>query len=352
MNLHEKKREHVEYICARYSGVTAVRVARKTRRGRTLRRMALVIYVAKKLPAERVPVGQRIDLDEVLRADVGRRYLDVQQAGPYSIRIPKFRSVERIRPVPRGVSIGHKDITAGTTGPLAVLPDGTIVSISNNHVLANSNRGHLGDACLQPGPYDGGMLENDKVGELLSFVPIRFDGRANLVDAAMRSTQFDELATIHDLPGAPQEVWDVEQGMEVFTRGRTEPELSFGDCIDVDAAVQVGYGDNKTALFDGVPMFDGPNFSQPGDSGSLIMALAFGYPAVALLFAGDGKRTTIGCHMRDVLTFLGVKLHVAGEAHEPPERPDEPDQPPIPPIPGCPPISWLVRAWARAYGAS
>ena len=62
----------------------------------------------------------------------------------------------RQRPVPNGFSVGHPDITAGTIGARVKGGDGSIYILSNNHVLANINNASIGDAALQPGPYDGG----------------------------------------------------------------------------------------------------------------------------------------------------------------------------------------------------
>ena len=66
----------------------------------------------------------------------------------------------RFRPAPGGVSIGHRDITAGTLGCL-VRKGGVTYILSNNHVLANSNAASPGDPILQPGPYDGGTVAGD-----------------------------------------------------------------------------------------------------------------------------------------------------------------------------------------------
>ena len=82
---------------------------------------------------------------------------------------------ERFRPAPGGVSVGHKDITAGTLG-CWVKRNGQWMILSNNHVLANSNDAASGDAILQPGPYDGGSLPQDQIATLEAYVPISFSG--------------------------------------------------------------------------------------------------------------------------------------------------------------------------------
>lgn len=57
---------------------------------------------------------------------------------------------DRFRPVPGGVSVEHYKVTAGTLG--CVVRDsesGEKLILSDNHVLANSNEGKIGDPILQ-----------------------------------------------------------------------------------------------------------------------------------------------------------------------------------------------------------
>ena len=77
---------------------------------------------------------------------------------------------KRYRPAPGGVSVGHRDITAGTLS-CWVKKAGQLYLLSNNHVLANVNAGKKGDPILQPGAADGGTAV-DELGKLYKFVPI------------------------------------------------------------------------------------------------------------------------------------------------------------------------------------
>lgn len=78
---------------------------------------------------------------------------------------------------------GHHAITAGSLGVLArCRRTSARMLLSNNHVLADTNKGSAGDAILQPGPADGGTR---LVARLRRFEPIHFDGRPNVVDAAV-----------------------------------------------------------------------------------------------------------------------------------------------------------------------
>ena len=92
---------------------------------------------------------------------------------------------KRNRPLRIGGSIGHFKITAGTLGCFVrAAGDGPVMILSNNHVLANENRGKKGDAILQPGPFDGGKNPDDSVATLTSFVRLN-KSKPNLVDCAV-----------------------------------------------------------------------------------------------------------------------------------------------------------------------
>ena len=91
------------------------------------------------------------------------------------------------RPLRIGASIGHFKNTGGTLGGFVrSRDDGSVLILSNNHVLANENKAKKGDHILQPGVFDGGQDPEHKVGELLRFVKLKKAG-ANLVDGAVAS---------------------------------------------------------------------------------------------------------------------------------------------------------------------
>ena len=91
----------------------------------------------------------------------------------------------RTRPLLIGASIGHYRITAGTLGGFVVLrKGGQVRALSNNHVLADEDRGKKGDAILQPGTYDGGSVTQDRIGSLDRAIKLKPRG-TNRVDAAV-----------------------------------------------------------------------------------------------------------------------------------------------------------------------
>lgn len=94
---------------------------------------------------------------------------------------PKAKKILGIR---GGISIGHYSVTAGTLGCFCKTVNGDIMIWSNNHVLADSNRGNRGDNIIQLGSLDFGN-QSDVVANLDNFIPIDFTGKYNFVDAAL-----------------------------------------------------------------------------------------------------------------------------------------------------------------------
>ena len=83
--------------------------------------------------------------------------IDVQYIGVPTKRAAIPWTQKKTTPLKIGSSIGHYKITAGTLGGFVrSRDDGSVLILSNNHVLANENKGKKGDAILQPGAIDGG----------------------------------------------------------------------------------------------------------------------------------------------------------------------------------------------------
>jgi hypothetical protein len=145
--------------------------------GKETDELAVVVYVAEKFSKD------KIDPEAFAPGSIDGVPVDVIATGEM---IPQtFKG--RYRPAPPGVSVGHHKITAGTFGCL--VKRGTALYIlSNNHVLANENDAKPGDPIVQPGPIDGGRVPQDVIGRLSQFVPIRFGGVCNYVDAAIAQT--------------------------------------------------------------------------------------------------------------------------------------------------------------------
>jgi len=245
-------------------------------------------------------------------------------------------NTDRYRPIPGGVSIGHKDISAGTMG-CWVNYKGRKVMLSNNHVLANSNDANLGDAILQPGPHDGGWYQ-DHVANLTDFMRIHFLGEdsncpfskavafclnyawgmagrktkfqaivphadSNLVDAAIADVINDDDIddTILDIGKINGTVEDPFVTMPVQKTGRTSGYTT-GSIEQTNVVAQVQYGLGKIAIFQDQLMSGA--MSAGGDSGSLVVS---GDKVVGLLFAGSDS-TTIFSPIHYVMDALNINI--------------------------------------------
>jgi hypothetical protein len=227
----------------------------------------------------------------------------------------------RIRPAPGGVSIGHFRITAGTFGCLTVglnpPRNSRLLILSNNHVLADSNNGRLGDCICQPGPADGGRCPADQIAILESFIPINFAGGINFVDCANGWAWPDRVRReLIYLSGGAQRFFRIGNNpiepavnMLVGKSGRTT-QLTQGRVTAVGVSVNVSYGGGRVAHFrDQFAVRAGTgNFSAGGDSGSVIWQWAAGLRPCGLLFAGGGG-TTFGNRITRVLAALGDRLY-------------------------------------------
>jgi hypothetical protein len=310
------------------ANVVATGVGYKVTSGGRTADLCIVCSVSEKVPLSELGAKDRIP--ETM-AGVNT---DVVATGPIrALQAP----TGRFRPAPGGVSIGHRDITAGTLGCL-VRKDGVTYILSNNHVLANSNAASPGDPVLQPGPHDGGTVANDHIADLSDFVTISFDGAPsecpvgqsvasalnaaasmmgsrtrltpvriqaedNLVDAAIArplndADVRDEILDIGAIAGTATG----ELGMAIKKSGRTTG-FTTGEILQVDVTVDVQYGAGQVARFTDQLMAGA--MSQGGDSGSAV--LDDQNRLVGLLFAGSDTSTIMN-RIEHVFSGLGVSL--------------------------------------------
>jgi hypothetical protein len=247
--------------------------------------------------------------------------VDVRYIGQVTKRvaIPWYQKMNR--PLRIGSSIGHFKITAGTLGAFVrSRDDGSVLILSNNHVLANEGKAKKGDHILQPGDFDGGDDPAQKVGELLRFARLR-RAEANLVDGAVATIdggiEFDHrtLTGLGKLagPGDPVLADDDQVGKVGRTTGTTSGRVSAFEMDNVVVEYDLG-----VLRFDSqveIESVDSGPFSQGGDSGSLIVDAD--RRAVALLFAGsdqggsNGQGLTYANAIRSVLDALKVDLYFA-----------------------------------------
>lgn len=308
------------------ANVVATGIGYQVTQGSRTDMLSIVCSVARKEPIAELAAQDRIP------ALVQGVVTDVVETGV----LRAFQSpTERHRPAPGGVSIGHKDITAGTLGCLVRRGDDVFI-LSNNHVLANSNTAAIGDPILQPGPHDGGTPVNDHIADLADFVPISIAGLpsecnvANAITSALnrtaealgRGTRLQAISTRAEdnrvdaaiaRPLKPADVSDeilnvgtiagsanAALGMAINKMGRTTG-FTTGEVTQVDVTANVQYGTGQIATF--VDQFMAGAMSAGGDSGSAVLDTSNNL--VGLLFAGSDT-TTIMNRIQNVFTALNV----------------------------------------------
>lgn len=281
-----------------FENIVGVGISEKLTGNKYTGKKCVTVYVVSK------ETEDEIDPQALVPKNINGVPTDVVAVG----ELKAFPHKGRYRPAPGGVSVGHYKITAGTIACL-VRRGNQLYILSNNHVLANSNSANIGDPIMQPGPFDGGVSAGNIIGRLSEFVPINMSGGVNFVDAAIAQTSPNlvtpESKCFGSINPNPQNcgMW-----MIVKKCGRTT-QTTRGIVTDCNATVRVGYG-NSTAIFQnqmiivGVPGI--APFSQPGDSGSLVLN-QFSNRPVGLLFAGSSL-ITIASPIQTVLSLLNVSI--------------------------------------------
>jgi len=330
MDIEEVRRVKEKYAQLLLSkrNVVGCGVGYKVVGGKRTDELCVVVSVTKKLPEDQLSPGDIVPrkLDDIKT--------DVQETG--EIKALNQSRKDRWRPAPGGVSCGHIDITAGTLGCL-VKRGAEVFILSNNHVLANSNEGTIGDPVIQPGRYDGGTLA-DRIAMLEDFVPIRFERspstckladttarflnaaartlgsthrfqayqireETNLVDAAIARPLSNDMVERRILEiGEPKGVVQATLGMKIKKSGRTTG-VTTGEIQQLHATVRVSYGEDKYALF--TDQLIAGAMCAGGDSGSAV--LDENDRVTGLLFAGSDVSTVINT-IQNVIEALDIEF--------------------------------------------
>lgn len=271
----------------------------------------------------------------VIPKTIGGFKTDVDDQGsevviPPLMGMPEKERTDRWRPCPFGVSIAHKDVTAGTQGVM-MERDGLILNLSNAHVKNNTNQGEKGDRIEQPGPYD----QNGKDGQLEEVFlsdPINLMGNSdclisrgvawflngvsrlfgmktrfrltekkmeNKLDAALGKPLNPEKIAAYVLGLENKKLYyrgsqETEVGEKVWTSGRTlgyKGEKTGAFIKSKDASIQVRYPNGIAYFTNQLHIKSKSKFSAGGMSGSGI-ALTSNNKVVGLLFAGNRSGTS------------------------------------------------------------
>lgn len=255
--------------------------------------------------------------DAVIEAgrDLAGDECDIRDVGV--VRAQQWDAAElqqRHRPLRPGLSVSHLDVTAGTIGGFVVDDSDGVLVLSNNHVLADSDRGTPGDVIVQPGVADGGAADGDRIGVLAGVVALD-EVAPNLVDAA--TARFDDgIEVSTEYPGGALTGWvavtdDIAVEKVGRTTGLTQGRVS---AIEIDG-ISVQYPSGVLDFDDQIEVtgVGTAGFSAGGDSGSLVYRPDT-LEAIALLFAGsdtggpNGQGLTYCNPIGTVLEQLGVRL--------------------------------------------
>jgi hypothetical protein len=230
------------------------------------------------------------------------------------------------RPISLGVSGGNinsfvkihnqRECFGGTLGSLVQDSSSNQLILSNNHVLANTNKAKHGELIMQPGLIDTAPVctktPGDAVATFSRTVKIKFGKAKNTIDAALAAVKTGTVsADILNIGGIAGTVATPALGMTVQKMGRSTCLTSATvSAVGVNATVNYSAtGGRKLANFVDQIVIGTSGFGEPGDSGSLIVTQDACPQAVALLFAGssDGSMT-IANPISAVLSGLSVTM--------------------------------------------
>ncbi|GAB4468922.1 MAG: hypothetical protein Kow00124_03630 [Anaerolineae bacterium] len=329
----EAARKQVVGDFMKRQNVVACGIGLKVVNGETVDEPCLAVSVTRKKPLADLPEGHAIP------AAVGDVPTDVIETGEIVAHGLDRRLA--IRPVRPGMSIGHRDGTAGTAGCVVRRGD-QLFMLSANHVMALLGQAAPGDPILQPGPADGGTAANI-FAELAAFVPLTFlddqtpppdppdepQGCAAILYNLVRAFRQPQTASpvpllpsvdnyvdaavavpvpgvrlnpsIVDIGGPPVGIVRPALGMKVVKSGRTTG-LTHGRVIQMDVTVDVRFGDRRARFVNQIMT---TSISQPGDSGSLV--LDYERRALGLLFSGS-ETVSLCTPIGPVLKALNVDL--------------------------------------------
>ncbi|HEU0146557.1 MAG TPA: hypothetical protein VFR21_06730 [Bradyrhizobium sp.] len=330
-------------VAAAGQNVHSVGIGRKVVEGRPTSIMAVRLYVVQKLAPSLIPPRDR------LPESINGIPTDVIESSPAFLAVRRVRALSKPgrradasvsasaaepacttnrqknqRPLVAGISVAHRDVTAGTLGYFCQsrrLGDdpAKIYVLSNNHVLANVNKGLPGDMVLQPGPVDGGTMA-DEIGQLSRFHQLDLSGNPNKIDAAVAELKANvewraEICTIGTISGTQIG----HEGMKIRKHGRTTGYTE-GTITDESYDTIVGMDHNDpsvSAVFQSQlriePTPPHSAIGRGGDSGSLVVTQS-GKDAIGLYFAGPPSGNYgVANRIEDVLSEMQIEL-VTGAA--------------------------------------
>jgi hypothetical protein len=321
-------KQRVEDELLAIPGVTGVDINRQVTKGQPTGELAIVVYVEKKKPANKVPKNQLIPSEiDGIPTDVKEQKKVVPKAALTRVpdRAVPLLDKTNYTTLHGGISIGpcrtiHKEppevpepgeyTQAGTLGMLVrdrVTRD--TVALTNLHVVAADSNWAIGERMAQPSLGDGGECPADGFGAIWrAQLTSHIDGAVVSIDDGVPTrASIEEIGLVSGQAAAVV-------GSEVRKRGRTT-NLTYGIVDSVDATLTIDYGDgfgshtlrNQVRILPDV--WSNPHFSESGDSGSVVVDGDGN--VVGLLFGGaEDDSDTYANPIQRVLDDLAVDIIV------------------------------------------
>lgn len=215
-------------------------------------------------------------------------------------------------------------VGSGTLGCLVRDANGVLYGLTNNHVSGMCNYAFEGEKILAPGHTDitAAGIDPFTIGYHFASLPM-VPGVPDNVNVSVNQdaalVRISNEARVSSMQGStydtPANTWDLEANQDVEKVGRTTGHTSGKVLGQMAGAFAVNYQvpnlGAQQAYFDSVFVVAsaGAPFSQPGDSGSLVVANLNGEKfAVGLVFAGDSQGLSYLLPLNPILTSFNVNL--------------------------------------------
>lgn len=308
-------------------GVTSVGIGYKIKDGKPTDQLSIQFTVKQKkspsaLEAEgvtKLPESIVDDDGTVVPVDVLQRsyqpsVMVLSRPEKASGRLQRRRRLDPIMP---GISVAHRDESAGTIGAIVFDADTAEPCILSNWHVLHGPAGEPGDAVLQPGPFDGGSLERSRAGKLIRS-HLGLAGDCAL--ASIEGRRFDQA--VYELGVAPARIGLVNLNDRVVKSGRTTG-VTHGIVRRVGVVVRLDYGgaigEREIGGFEIGPNPDRPapggEISSGGDSGSCWLSDDADHRdvLVGLHLAGEtdpdpAAEHALACNIHSVFDKLNVAL--------------------------------------------
>jgi hypothetical protein len=321
-------KERVEDELLSRPGVTGVDINEKVTKGKKTGQMAIVVFVAKKEPKNKLKSDELIPEEiDGIPTDVVEEEIVLHVAANAIAEVEAQIDASAYSTLQGGISIGPcrsvylsppdvptagNYVFVGTLG--AIVRDratGAMMALTNFHVACVDSGWAVGDSQTQPGRVDGGSCPSGKFGGIVRAVlSDHVDGSVISIDASKASAC--TIAEIGNVKGTAA----ASVGMAVRKRGRTTG-LTYGSVASVDYSTSVDYGDGlgthvlKNQIRVDVDASKSTQFGDHGDSGSVVVDAS--NKVIGLHFAGNTAGTVgVANPIQFVLDELSVDICTSG----------------------------------------